>query len=50
MIKRGDILILWLVLAVLTVKAQPYCDVRTYNVRDGLAANSISSIAQDNRN
>ena len=49
MTKRGYTLILWLVLAVLTVSAQPYCDVRTYNVRDGLAANSISSIAQDNR-
>jgi len=27
--------------------AQPYCAVRTFNVRDGLAANIISGIGQD---
>ncbi len=29
--------------------AQPYCTVRTFNIRDGLAANTISGIGQDNR-
>lgn len=28
------------------LKAQPYCDVRTFNIRDGLAANIISGIGQ----
>ncbi len=29
--------------------AQPYCTVRTFNLRDGLAANTISGMGQDNR-
>ena len=29
------------------VIAQPYCDVKTFNVRDGLAANAISGMGQD---
>ena len=29
--------------------AQPYCSIRTFNLRDGLAANTISGIGQDNR-
>ena len=32
-----------------TLQAQPYCTVRTFNIRDGLAANTISGIGQDNR-
>ncbi len=28
--------------------AQPYCTVKTFNIRDGLAANTISGIGQDN--
>jgi len=35
-------------LCVLCVKAQPYCDVRTFSVRDGLAANTISGFSQTN--
>ena len=30
----------------LQVKGQPHCDVRTFNIRNGLAANTISGIAQ----
>ncbi len=29
--------------------AQPYCTVRTFNIRDGLGANIISGIGQDNQ-
>lgn len=31
----------------ITCNAQPYCEVNTYTVRDGLAANKISAITQD---
>ncbi len=36
-------------LAFASIWAQPYCTVRTFNIRDGLAANTISGIGQDNQ-
>lgn len=30
----------------LSIQGQPYCDVRTFNIRDGLAANIISGMGQ----
>ena len=33
--------------APLTIHAQPYCDIRTFSIRDGLSANVISGIGQD---
>ncbi len=39
-------LVFLLVTNLLSVKSQPYCDVRLFNMRDGLAANTISGIEQ----
>lgn len=33
---------------IIQIKSQPYCDVRTFSLSDGLAANAISSIGQTN--
>lgn len=48
---RNKILALFsCVVCVLSVTAQPYCDIRTFSIRDGLAANTVSCIVQtDNR-
>ena len=35
------------ILALLTADAQPYCDIRTFSMRDGLSANVISDMGQD---
>ena len=35
------------ILAILTANAQPYCDIRTFSIRDGLSANVISDMGQD---
>lgn len=45
MIKRLNILLLTL-LTVTAILAQPYCDVRRFTLRDGLAASSISRFDQ----
>lgn len=48
MTKRLTTIIISLLL-ITTVWAQPYCTVRTFNIRDGLAANTISGIGQDSQ-
>lgn len=35
------------ILSQLTVSSQPYCDIRTFSMRDGLSANVISAMGQD---
>ncbi len=35
------------ILSSLTTYAQPFCDIRTFNMRDGLSANVISDMGQD---
>lgn len=37
----------WLLTLMSQVCAQPYCEVRTFNIRDGLAGNVISGMAED---
>jgi len=44
--KRRYVFLLLLTLLATSLSAQPYCAVRTFNIRDGLAANAISSMAQ----
>ena len=39
-------ILLFLLIATIGMTAQPYCHVRTFNIRDGLAANIISRMAQ----
>ncbi len=46
--KRTLITILLCSLYYITGHSQPYCDVHTFNIRDGLAANTISGISQNN--
>ncbi len=46
-IKRLLLILYVLVGWLAVVPAQPYCDVRTFNSRDGLAANIISGMTQD---
>lgn len=42
--------LLFCILCALSAAARPYCDIRTFSIRDGLAANTISCLAQtDNR-
>ena len=49
MIKKRLTAFIISLLAVAAMWAQPYCSVRTFNIRDGLAANTISGIGQDNQ-
>lgn len=44
--RRIGIILCFILTSILSV-AQPYCNVKTYSVRDGLAANNISGIEQD---
>lgn len=44
--RRVVLLATALTVTLLSMVAQPYCSVRTFNIRDGLAANAISSLAQ----
>lgn len=44
--KRKSLALLTAVLWTVLLSAQPYCDVRTFTIRDGLAANIISGFAQ----
>jgi DNA-binding response OmpR family regulator/ligand-binding sensor domain-containing protein len=44
--KRKIFIALMSVLCMMPLFSQPYCDVRQFNIRDGLAANIISGIAQ----
>lgn len=46
MIKRAIYSILLILIASLQVTGTPYCDVRKFSIIDGLAANTISDIAQ----
>ena len=46
MIKRAIYSILLILITSLKVMGIPYCDVRKFSITDGLAANTISGIAQ----
>lgn len=46
MIKRAFYSILLILITSLKVMGTPYCDVRKFSIIDGLAANTISDIAQ----
>ncbi len=46
--KIKTVLILLLCYLASVCMAQPFCDVRTFNIRDGLAANTISEMNQNN--
>lgn len=46
MTTKKPLTLLLLALSMLCATAQPYCDVRTFSVRDGLAANTVSGFAQ----
>ena len=46
--KIKTVLILLLCNLASVCMAQPFCDVRTFNIRDGLAANTISEMNQNN--
>ncbi len=45
-IRRGLTAVMLLAAPLLTAVAQPYCTVRTFNLRDGLASNSVTGIIQ----
>lgn len=49
MIKK-TMLLLYAVVMALCLSAQPYCDVSTFTIRDGLAANIISGFTQSKNN
>ncbi len=48
MTKIRTSILLFLLTLLSQVYAQPYCEVRRFNIRDGLAGNIISGIAEDN--